>query len=243
MTTNYNFSIWEKESFVHYHHAIIGGGIVGLHTAIALKNKFPTHSVILLEKGLLPTGASTKNAGFACMGSATELLDDLSKSSPNEVLALFEMRRKGLADTRQLLGDNAIGYQANGSYELLNENDVHAIGKIEALNTFLSPLIQENAFTINNNLINSYGNRFLLIITDSYNPLPVSITYFEGERKLDFNQLTWNATQEKNIAYYQVQRSLNGNDFNDIGIVKAKNSSTTQLYLFKDENAIRKEEN
>jgi glycine/D-amino acid oxidase-like deaminating enzyme len=153
MTTNYNFSIWEKESFVHYHHAIIGGGIVGLHTAIALKNKFPTHSVILLEKGLLPTGASTKNAGFACMGSATELLDDLSKSSPNEVLALFEMRRKGLADTRQLLGDDAIGYQANGSYELLNENDVHAIEKIEALNTFLSPLIQENAFTINNTII------------------------------------------------------------------------------------------
>ena len=93
------------------------------------------------------------------------------------------------------------------------------------------------AFTINNNLINSYGNRFLLIITDSYNPLPVNITYFEGKRNLGMNHLTWNAAQEKNIAYYQVQRSNDGEIFTNIGVVKANNSSTKQVYLFKDENA------
>jgi len=126
------------------------------------------------------------------------------------------------------------------SFDKLNQIPSNKMVLLRDLNNNSLTNLRSNnsyAFTINNNLINSYGNRFLLIITDSYNPLPVSITYFEGERKLDFNQLTWNAAQEKNIAYYQVQRSLNGNDFNDIGIVKAKNSSTTQLYLFKDENA------
>ena len=93
------------------------------------------------------------------------------------------------------------------------------------------------AFTINNNLSSTYGNRFLLIITDNYNPLPVHITAFKGERKQHINQLSWNVAQEKNIAYYQVQRSINGNDYTDIGVVKATNSSTAQLYLFNDENA------
>ncbi len=93
------------------------------------------------------------------------------------------------------------------------------------------------AFTINNNLINTYGNRFLLIITDNNNPLPVSITYFEGKRMLGMNQLTWNVAQEKNIAYYEVQRSDDGGLFTNIGVVKATNKSTTQVYLFKDENA------
>jgi autotransporter-associated beta strand protein len=126
------------------------------------------------------------------------------------------------------------------SFDKLNQIPSNKMVLLRDLNNNSLTNLRSNnsyAFTINNNLISSYGNRFLLIITDSYNPLPVSITYFEGERKLDLNQLTWNAAQEKNIAYYQVQRSLNGNDFNDIGIVKATNSSTTQLYLFKDENA------
>ncbi len=93
------------------------------------------------------------------------------------------------------------------------------------------------AFTINSNLSNTYGNRFLLIITDVYNPLPVHITAFKGERRQSINYLNWNVAQEKNITYYQVQRSVDGNTFDDIGIVKAQNNSTAQLYLFNDETA------
>jgi hypothetical protein len=54
---------------------------------------------------------------------------------------------------------------------------------------------------------------------------------------LGMNQLTWNVAQEKNIAYYEVQRSDDGGLFTNIGVVKATNKSTTQVYLFKDENA------
>ena len=60
------FSYWEQQSFTSYDYVIIGSGIVGLSTAIELKEKFPGATVLILERGLLPTGASSRNAGFAC---------------------------------------------------------------------------------------------------------------------------------------------------------------------------------
>ncbi len=88
------FSYWEQESFSYYNHIIIGSGIVGLSTAIELKERRPDCRVLVLERGLLPTGASTRNAGFACMGSVTELLDDLEHATDDEVVALFRAASK-----------------------------------------------------------------------------------------------------------------------------------------------------
>ncbi|RYZ47414.1 MAG: FAD-binding oxidoreductase, partial [Sphingobacteriales bacterium] len=64
-------SYWEKTSFLHYDHIVIGSGIVGLSTALELRGRFPSSRILVLERGLLPTGASSRNAGFACMGSVT----------------------------------------------------------------------------------------------------------------------------------------------------------------------------
>jgi gamma-glutamylputrescine oxidase len=146
-------SFWEKESFIQYHHIIIGSGLVGLYTAIELKKKFPKQSVLILERGILPTGASTKNAGFACMGSVTELLDDLQTQTEQELLELFEMRKNGLDFTRKLLGDAAIGYQENGSYELLSSTEINALDQLARLNKILFPILKTNAFSINDSII------------------------------------------------------------------------------------------
>ena len=71
-------SIWEKSTYLNDNDfVIIGSGIVGLSTSIFIKKKYPNARVLVLERGYLPTGASTKNAGFACFGSPTELYDDL----------------------------------------------------------------------------------------------------------------------------------------------------------------------
>ena len=70
-------SFWEKESFVKYDYIVVGSGIVGLSTAAALIEKFPRKKVLILERGVFPLGASTKNAGFACFGNPTELLWDI----------------------------------------------------------------------------------------------------------------------------------------------------------------------
>lgn len=67
-------SYWERASFIAYDFIIVGGGIVGFSTAISLKEKHPLASVLVVEASFLPSGASTKNAGFACVGSLSEIL-------------------------------------------------------------------------------------------------------------------------------------------------------------------------
>ena len=74
-------SYWEEESFLkNIDYTVIGSGIVGLTCALELRRLNPNSKIIILERGFLPTGASTKNAGFTCFGSPSELLDDLSNS-------------------------------------------------------------------------------------------------------------------------------------------------------------------
>jgi gamma-glutamylputrescine oxidase len=146
-------SIWEKQSFVQYHYIIIGSGIVGLNTAILLKKKHPNKSVLILERGLLPSGASTKNAGFACTGSATELLENLKTDTETDIINLFEKRLKGLNYTRQLLGDNNINYNSNGSYELLQATDIPTLQKIDYLNGILKNVTITKPFTVDESII------------------------------------------------------------------------------------------
>ena len=92
-----NYSYWElKEWFTNIDFTIVGSGIVGLNCALTLKRKYPKAKIIILEKGMLPQGASTKNAGFACFGSLSELIDDLKSHSEEEVFNLVDKRWKGL---------------------------------------------------------------------------------------------------------------------------------------------------
>ena len=151
------FSYWEQQSFSHYDHIVIGAGIVGLSAAIGLKEAYPNHSVLVLERGLLPTGASTRNAGFACMGSATELLDDLQTMPEHDVLQLFELRKKGLEKLRARLGDERIGYKTNGGYELISEKELPALDKLDYLNQLLMPITKQPAFKEANSQLKEFG--------------------------------------------------------------------------------------
>lgn len=151
------FSYWEQQSFVHYDHIVVGAGIVGLSVALELRKKFPQERILVLERGLMSTGASSRNAGFACMGSLTELLADLEYMSASEVLTLFEARKRGLSLLRQRLGDQQIDYRANGSYELLNPQNLHALEQLERINTLLKPICQQDAFRVANEQISNFG--------------------------------------------------------------------------------------
>ncbi|MEZ5039146.1 MAG: FAD-dependent oxidoreductase [Saprospiraceae bacterium] len=119
-----SLSFWEKEAFFQdIDVMVIGSGIVGLHAAIALKEKQADLRVVVIERGSLPAGASTRNAGFACFGSMTELLDDLSSGEEDAVWALVEKRWRGLQNLRQRLGDQAIDFCPWGGYELFREEE------------------------------------------------------------------------------------------------------------------------
>ena len=106
-----NLSYWEKHTWLtNIDVAIIGSGIVGLSCALTLKQRNPKLKVVVFEKGMLPSGASTKNAGFACFGSISEILDDLKTHTEDEVLNLVQARVNGLQLLRTTLGDTEIDY-------------------------------------------------------------------------------------------------------------------------------------
>lgn len=117
-------SYWEREQFLNKpDFCVVGSGIVGLTSALYLKRKYPHSEVVVLEKGFLPDGASTKNAGFCCFGSVSELADDLAKWPKAEVVALAERRFMGLALLRSLVGDEPLQYEAFGGYEVFNTKE------------------------------------------------------------------------------------------------------------------------
>lgn len=117
-------SYWERESFWKTPDVIVlGSGIVGLNAAIRLKLSAPALKVNVVERGFLPWGASSRNAGFACFGSISELLDDLTKQSAEEVFSRVAMRWNGLKRLRELLGDDAIGYEPLGGFEVFTTAD------------------------------------------------------------------------------------------------------------------------
>jgi len=140
-------SFWEKESFLEYDLVVVGGGIVGLSTACSWKEKFPQKSVLVLESGIFPSGASTRNAGFACYGSAAEILSDIREMDENRALQLVDMRKMGLARLRSRLGDEAIGYEELGGGELILENEDFELDSLVNLNHLLLPIFGKDVFS------------------------------------------------------------------------------------------------
>jgi len=119
-----NISYWELESyFKNIDDLVVGGGIVGLSTAVYLKMKFPARRVVVVERDAFSAGASTKNAGFACFGSPSEIASDLVKMSEADVVSLIRFRYEGLNALRSLLGDDAVGYKPCGGFELFRDSD------------------------------------------------------------------------------------------------------------------------
>jgi len=120
----YELSYWEKNSFFsNIDVAVIGSGIVGLAAAIHLRQNNPNLRVVIFERGPLSAGASTRNAGFACFGSMTELIDDLSHTPEDTVLATVEKRWTGLQRLRALVGDENMEFRQWGGYEMFTDHD------------------------------------------------------------------------------------------------------------------------
>ncbi|MCH8496303.1 MAG: FAD-binding oxidoreductase [Balneolales bacterium] len=135
-------SWWEKDSLVKsYDLIIIGAGITGLSTAMFFKRNHPKKEVLILERGFYPTGATSRNAGFACFGTAGELLDDLQNESETEVRQRLHQRFNGLSMLKNELGAEAIGYQMTGGYELFDQSEEEyfqdCLSKLPTFNTWV----------------------------------------------------------------------------------------------------------
>lgn len=119
-----NLSYWEHDTFLQrFDFAIIGSGIVGLNCALHLRQQHPSSRIAILERGFLPSGASTKNAGFACFGSISELEDDLNSTDLSTTLQTVEKRWKGLQVLRNLIPDEIMQFQHVGGLEVFSATE------------------------------------------------------------------------------------------------------------------------
>ena len=151
-----NLSYWEIRSWLSdLDFCIVGSGITGLSCALELQRLQPGARILLLERGTFPQGASTKNAGFACFGSLTEILEDLKSHSEEEVQQLVARRVSGISLLRGRLGDQALDFRQYGGYEIFLEEEQAlqeaALDEMDRVNRLLEPVFGRQPFELRPN--------------------------------------------------------------------------------------------
>lgn len=139
-------SVWEKETYYAPKDVVIVGcGFVGLWTAYELIHKYPKLKITILEKGTIPSGASTRNAGFSCFGSVSELMFDVELMGEATMLETVKMRYQGLQRIQAVFDKKVMDYEGNGGYELIEKNGSYPIERLHDdigyLNKILAPVL------------------------------------------------------------------------------------------------------
>nr|WP_294935996.1 FAD-dependent oxidoreductase [uncultured Flavobacterium sp.] len=204
-----NVSYWElKNWFTNVDYTVVGSGIVGLHAALRLRERFPQSKILVLEKGILPEGASTKNAGFACFGSLSEIIEDLKNHTEEEVIQLIQKRWSGLQLLRKRLGDETIDFKPYGGYELfLKEHEntyAECLQKLPFVNDILKPLFKSDVFAKEVDRFDFHGIQEYLI----FNP-------FEGQ--IDTGNMMQALMREAIANNIMILNQQNVTDFHDSG--------------------------
>ena len=141
---NYSgLSFWERESFMDLDIAIVGGGIVGMSVAASIKDKWPNRKVTVIERSAIPFGASTRNAGFACFGSLTEIISDIDLMGVEKARELLFSRWLGLKITRERLKSYDIGFEEYGGLEIVEPSLASSIDRIGEINNLVEDFLPD----------------------------------------------------------------------------------------------------
>lgn len=120
-----SISYWESTVFYEPHdYIIVGGGITGCSMAMELKKLKPKARILILEKDFYPSGASTRNAGFACFGSVSELLDDLETVNEVDLKHLVKSRYDGLNVLKETVPPDIMDFSMCGGHELFTDREL-----------------------------------------------------------------------------------------------------------------------
>lgn len=150
-------SYWEQQSLQKVDFVVVGAGLIGMQTALALRLRAPEARIVILERHAPPRGAGTQNAGFACFGSPGELLDDIERVGRDAALALVERRWRGLQALRAQHGDTVLQIEDHCGHEVLTRDSAVDAAALEDLNSDLRRIFGEEVFRLRPDLLLRYG--------------------------------------------------------------------------------------
>lgn len=190
MLNSAKYSYWERKYFFeNIDLIVVGAGIVGYSTALHYQGAHPSAKILILERGLLPSGASSKNAGFTCFGSPTELLDDLEHFDEDTVWETVIKRMEGLRYLEEMFGKQMLSLEVKGSWDLIQNSTPDLQQKTAKIMPYLNSKMEQisgesNVYSWDKNVAERFG--FEGVMGGFHNRL---------EGQLD--------TAKMNAAYYQ----------------------------------------
>ena len=197
-------SVWEQSTyFAPKDLVIVGCGFVGLWTAYEAIHQNPKLNITILERGTIPSGASTRNAGFSCFGSVSELISDIQLMGEAAMLETVKMRYVGLQRIQEVFKAKEIDYNQWGGYELFegkkgarnDESGMYDISKLESniayLNKILAPALKTP----------KKDGKYLPIYTNASKD--IKKLGFQGIEALAFNQLEGQLNSAKLVLALQ----------------------------------------
>ena len=184
-------SFWEKQTLIQNDFVVVGAGIMGCSVAFELRQKYPNAKILVLERGVFPSGASTKNAGFACFGSATEIFSDIKLIGDKAAYELIWQRVEGLKILEERFSDKKLDRTRFGGYELIFKNPIPN-SALNGLNEWLMPIFKQAIFSDVTNKIKEFG----------FGNQVQQMLFCSPESQIDSGKLMlnyWQLLQENNI--------------------------------------------
>jgi len=197
-------SVWEQSTyFAPKDLVIVGCGFVGLWTAYEAIHQNPKLNITILERGTIPSGASTRNAGFSCFGSVSELISDIQLMGEAAMLETVKMRYDGLQRIQEVFKAKEIDYNQWGGYELFegkkgarnDESGLYDISKLESDIAYLNKILAPALKTPKKN------GKYLPIYTNASKD--IQKLGFQGIEALAFNQLEGQLNSAKLVLALQ----------------------------------------
>lgn len=184
-------SFWEQQTLTNYDFVIVGAGIMGCSLAFELRQKYQHAKILVLERGVFPSGASTKNAGFACFGSPTEIFSDIQLLGEQKAYEIIWQRVEGLKILTERFTHHQSGYTPFGGHELIFDSLI-PVGALNGLNEWLLPIFKEPVFNDISSNVTSFG------FSDNVQQL----FFCSKEAQIDSGKLMqnyWKLLQENNV--------------------------------------------
>jgi glycine/D-amino acid oxidase-like deaminating enzyme len=205
-------SVWEQSTyFAPKDLVIVGCGFVGLWTAYEAIQKNPKLNITILERGTIPSGASTRNAGFSCFGSVSELMYDIQLMGEIAMLETVKMRYDGLQRIQNVFKAKEIDYNQWGGYELFegkktNKDSKEKVSKEAASALYDISKLESDIAYLNKILATALktpkkNGKYLPIYTNASKD--IKKLGFQGIEALAFNQLEGQLNSAKLVLALQ----------------------------------------